>query len=213
MPTKSIPAGTVFTRLTVRTVGKPHKRKSGDNSSTSVCDCVCGKQITVLNNSLLRGLTTSCGCYNRERLLLANVSHGHSVGYRTRTYSCWASMIQRCYNPNNTGFHNYGGRGIVVCDRWKNSFDAFLSDMGTCPAGFSIDRWPDKNGNYEPANCRWATRKQQSRNTRYNRFFTVGGITGCLAELCDRYGVDKGTVSARLRRGWPIEKAFSAIPH
>lgn len=89
-------------------------------------------------------------------------THGMS---RTKTYNSWVSMLQRCYNPNETGYKNWGGRGITVCDAWNNSFEAFLADMGERPEGTSLDRI-DNNGDYEPGNCKWSTRKEQNLNKR-----------------------------------------------
>lgn len=117
-------------------------------------------------------------------------------------------MIQRCTNPNVREFMRYGGRGIQVCARWM-SFEGFLEDMGDRPPGLQLDRWPDNDGNYELGNARWATPKQQSRNTRRNRIVTISGITGCLAEVCERLGVDYVRVRDRLAKGWPLERAFT----
>ena len=97
----------------------------------------------------------------------ANRRHGNSVGYCvTPTYHTWRSMIQRCTNPRRRNYRWYGARGIRVCDRWRESFAAFLSDMGERPQGKTIDRFPDKNGDYEVGNCRWATQKEQCANRR-----------------------------------------------
>src|SRR5207253_5832933 len=95
------------------------------------------------------------------------LGHHHSLGYKvTATYHSWRSMIQRCTNPKRQNYKWYGARGVSVCERWRDSFDAFLGDMGERPKGKSLDRFPDKNGNYEPGNCRWASQSEQRRNSR-----------------------------------------------
>lgn len=121
-------------------------------------------------------------------------------------------MKARCLNPNNPSFPLYGGRGVTVCERWRNSFDAFLADNGECPLGLEIDRWPNKRGNYEPGNVRWATDLQQARNTTANLDFTVRGFRGCLSELTEHFGVPYSRVKRRLYLGWPIETALFAPP-
>lgn len=115
-------------------------------------------------------------------------------------------MITRCANPKSIGYNSYGGRGIAVCVRWLE-FDNFLQDMGEAPSGLSIDR-RDVNGNYEKDNCQWATNKEQNRNKRNNRIVTVRGVTGCLAELVEKFGVDRWLVKQRLDNGWETERAF-----
>lgn len=131
--------------------------------------------------------------------------HGLS---HTQTYNVWVSMIQRCHNPNDPRFKDYGGRGISVCKRWRNSFSKFNQDMGPRPKGNTLDR-KNNEENYKPSNCQWSTPKQQSRNTRRNRRYTVKNITGCMVELCEHFNLPRVTITYRIRRGWSVEKAFN----
>lgn len=117
----------------------------------------------------------------------------------TRTYRIWKAMRTRCNNPRVRAYPRYGGRGIKVCPRW-DSFSAFLADMGEAPEGMSLDRWPDKSGNYEPGNCRWATPKEQARNMRVNRLIEHDGETLCLSEWAERFGTTSDVLWKRLRR-------------
>jgi hypothetical protein len=130
------------------------------------CRCECGQTIEAIGCNLRSGHTKSCGCWNLEVLRTRSVTHGHArKGARSRTYESWAAMIARCTNPNYPDWQHYGGRGVSVCERWKQ-FEHFLDDMGERPPNKTIDRWPDKDGSYEPDNCRWATSSEQNRNRR-----------------------------------------------
>ena len=132
-----------------------------------------------------------------------NLVHGHNTREgQTPEYTAWCGMIGRCYNSNNRKFKDYGGRGISVCDRWRDSFISFLEDMGEKPsASHSLDRI-DNNGNYEPGNCRWATVKEQSRNKRNVTFIEIDGISMTAAEWAKLSGQKYETILYRIKKGW-----------
>lgn len=162
---RNYPTGTRFGRLSVQSL---FIRIGGRNHWNCLCDC--GNQKVVDEYSLKNGVTRSCGCFATESKRSRFITHGHSKkGSTSTTYNSWAGMIQRTTNPKYRYYYNYGGRGISVCDRWKNSFESFLKDMGECPPNKSLDRYPNNDGNYEPGNCRWATRKEQSDNRRVRK--------------------------------------------
>ena len=175
---------------------KTYRRKS------FICMCDCGKEVFVTWNCLSRGKVKSCGC--------ANIEHGFSVGgIEQPTYRSWKKMKARCTNPKHKHFKHYGGRGITVCERWINSFETFLKDMGVRPAGKSIER-KNNNGNYEPDNCCWATRKEQMRNTSRNTVFTVFGITACLKDLAAHFNKSYTAIRHRIvNLGLDPEFAFT----
>lgn len=128
-----------------------------------VCDCGAHKDVTFAN--LTRGGTVSCGCHHREAARQRRLRHGHTDGGFSPTYNSWRAARERCCNPDFIGFKYYGGRGITICDRWRDSFEAFLEDMGERPQGRSLDRIDNDKG-YEPGNCRWATAFEQRENQR-----------------------------------------------
>lgn len=137
------------------------------------------------------------------------LKHGHNRGKKpTRIYQTWASMIARCYTPSNSVYRYYGGRGIAVCPRWRESFQAFLADMGDPPKSLSIDRI-DSNGNYEPGNCRWATRVEQSRNRSGRHLITLNSKTQCLSAWLEELSLPKATYKTRRRIGWDVIKALT----
>ena len=174
--------------------------------------CDCGSMHTGLLASVRNGSTSSCGCFNREMAAKRQFKHGHAVHgtQRTSEYTTWQHMIKRCTNPNTKGYSNYGGRGIKVCERWLHSFENFLADMGPKPSpAHSIDRYPDNNGNYEPKNCRWATRTEQSFNKRTNRLIQHNGETLPLSVWAGRTGMKRETIADRLAHGWTISDTLT----
>lgn len=173
--------------------------------------CVCGNVIHRTRSNYGRtNQTASCGCMTGALVSKANKVHGASLRGTPafRLFVCWQSMIWRCYNKNRRDYAYYGGRGVVVCERWRNSFQAFALDMGDKPEGMSIDRI-DCNGNYEPGNCRWATNKQQSNNKRNNRVIVANGEARTISQWAESLGVDHSAIAYRLRKGWPADAAVS----
>lgn len=166
------------------------------------CACECGTVRAVLGCELTRGKSSSCGCFNRE--LTSKRSSNHHM-CKTATWRSWNAMFDRCYNSNNKSFASYGGRGISICVRW-HTFDNFLEDMGICPNGLSLDRYPNFNGNYEPGNCRWATKQEQSNNRRDNRRVVLNGELLAIGVLAERHGMSRELISSRHRRGWKVEE-------
>lgn len=154
--------------------------------------CKCGNVKDVKAASLRSGKSTNCGCKGR------NFQHGMT---KTRTFKSWDSMLQRCLNSNDPSFPRYGGRGISICKRWRESFEAFLSDMGERPEGMSLDRIDNDKG-YSPRNCRWADASLQQRNTKVSKHLTVNGRTMALIEWARESGLEYSTLLRRYKAGW-----------
>ncbi len=129
--------------------------------------------------------------------------HGHAASNHSRTYASWLNIKKRCFNQSYEHYDRYGGRGITVCKRWKNSFKAFLEDMGPRPSGMTLDRI-NNDGNYKPGNCRWATHQTQTRNTHHNVWITHNGERMLLKELAERTGEPYKRMWRRLKNGSPL---------
>lgn len=176
------------------------------------CKCECGNCVTVRGTSLTGGITKSCGCLRKE---LASKKHSKHNGYGTRLYAIWDSMRQRCNNKNCRAYHNYGGRGIKICDEW-NDFANFkewainsgydnTAKRGTC----TLDRI-NVNENYSPENCRWNTMKEQSNNKRNTIYMTVNNETHSLLEWASITGIKYDTLWKRYKKyGWSPERVVS----
>lgn len=167
-----------------------------------LCVCDCGNLKEVNGHDLKCGKIKSCGCLYKT----SHTIHGKS---HTAIYRAWQSMKSRCYNINNPCYKRYGGRGISMCDKWKNDFKAFYdwAISNVYKKGLQIDRI-DVNGNYEPDNCRWVTPKKNSNNKRNNLYITIDDIQKTLYEWCDFYNLNYQTVWRRIHRGWSIKKAL-----
>lgn len=204
--------GKLYGRLLV--IDFSHRVKyTGGSRMFWKCRCKCGKETIVLSTHLTSGHTTSCGCYHKERIRIANETHGMtSKGTEFEgEFSCWRSIKTRCLNKRNKNYPRYGGRGIKICDRWlgENGFPNFVSDMGRRPSlDFSVGR-KDNDGNYEPDNCRWETDLEQGQNTSRTKLLTHNGKTQCMSEWCRELGLSDSGIHVRLANGWTLDRALS----
>ena len=161
-----------------------------------LCECDCGNTCTRFLFSVKSGESWHCGCMTR-------LSHARHGMFGTKIYRIWAGMRNRC-NPSG-GHPRYSGRGIACCERWI-SFEAFYEDMGDCPDGHSLDRI-DNDGDYSPENCRWATSRQQARNTRKNRIVEIDGRKMTAIEAANEHGIKYTTFMRRISNGMTPEDA------
>lgn len=201
--------GRKFWRLTVEGPGESRSYPKGKRRATTICRCDCGKSGVFVNKYLLNGQTQSCGCLAVDRFVERSTSHGKSD---TREFNIWLGIVSRCKNENVRQYHDYGGRGITVCERWLSSFEAFYEDMGPSPSvKHSIDR-RDNNGNYEPSNCRWATKLEQANNCRSNCMMTFYGKTMSRQMWSRISQVKAATIARRLALGWNEKQAVWTPP-
>lgn len=179
-----------------------------------LCQCDCKHEVIVLGFNLKTGHTKSCGCLQKEKTIERSTKHGHKKnGKPTREYKSWADMIQRCTNPNDQQWKDYGGRNIKVCKRWlgKDGFIHFIADMGRCPLGCTLERRKNKKGYYLD-NCKWATPKEQARNRRNNRYEMYKGKNRLFVELCEEYNMPYMVVYNRFYNyGWTLEEALTTL--
>lgn len=176
-----------------------------NGQATWLCKCECGNEKVIRGHSLRDG-TKSCGCLIREINKILHTRHGLS---ESPTYVSWHSMKIRCLNMKARCSKCHGKRGITICNRWLNSFENFVADVGERPTlAHTLDR-KDVNGNYEPENCFWATKKEQGRNRRTNVFVEINGVSKCIAEWAEINGIDRGVLRNRIKSGWPQDQWFT----
>lgn len=177
-------------------------RSEGRTSSRAafwLCRCACGKEVVVSGASLRGGQTKTCGCSAGQH----NITHGMTD---SPEHKIWISMRQRCSNPKNRSYKNYGGRGIYVSESWNASFQQFYTDIGPRPsAAHEIDR-TDNDGPYSKENCRWVTARENLLNRRNNRHVVIDGVTVCISEAARILGVSHGSVVNRIKKGLPMTK-------
>lgn len=180
-----------------------------------LCRCDCGREVEVAGRHLRSGNTKSCGCLSRdkaaERARDRNTTHGMG---RTPEYRAWNGMKERCGRPSHAAYHNYGGRGVQVCERWSgpHGFAAFLEDMGRRPSPRHTLERIDNSRGYEPGNCHWATTGEQARNKRTNLVIEHDGRRMVLADWAKETGLSRHCISRRLKAGWPVSLIFSRPP-
>lgn len=166
-----------------------------------LCICDCGNTRKAMASNLIAGSATSCGCESYKTRKL----HGMT---KTITFKSWDSMKQRCLNEKAPDYHRYGGRGVKICEAWLQSFNNFLKDMGERPEGKSLDRI-DVNGNYEKANCRWATRSEQQRNKTTSVKIEWNGVSNVPAEWSEIVKIPAKIICNRIKSGWSAEDALT----
>lgn len=205
------PSGCRFVDRTGQTYGEltvlGYAGSNNRGQANWICRCSCGSEKVVFGGNLNSGHTLSCGC-KKGRL-----THGENrIGKRSVEYQTLAGIIQRCLNPKCEAYQGYGAKGITVCEEWNSmdKFPAFLAYMGRRPSPLhTVDRWPNKNGNYEPGNVRWADPFEQQGNTNKNVMVTYLGETICVRAMARKYNLSYGTLRYRLNHGWSVERSIT----
>lgn len=210
MPPRLDLVGRKFGRLQVKSFAGIHPKHK---TSMWLCDCECSAEYTTAGTRMLSGMTSSCGCYHKDRTSEAHTKHGGAANYtQTPEHYIWQAMLRRCLTKTHPNYADYGGRGITVCDRWlteNNGFVNFLADMGPRPPSdpngssrskYSLDRIDNDKG-YSPENCRWTTHHQQMRNNRRNRWITFNGHRRTAKDWSVITGISHRTIYNRLKAG------------
>lgn len=195
--------GQTFNQLTALS----YVSMSAHNGSCWLWQCTCGKHKIIFGSSVKTGNTKSCGCLQAKIVGNMRRTHGLAGKNRTLEYHSWASMIQRCTNTNEREYFRYGGRGITVCKRWR-SFENFLADMGERPSSLHTIERINNDAGYSPENCKWATKAEQNRNMRRNRWITWNDETLCMTDWAARLGLTLGGLAHRLNN-WSLERAMT----
>lgn len=172
-----------------------------------LCQCDCGQSTIVVGCQLRNGQIKSCGCLRREKLIQRSLRHGET---HHRIYNIWLGIKRRCLKPGDSGYEKYGGRGITVCEEWRNSYVAFRdwAMANGYAEDLTIDRI-DNNGPYSPENCRWTTNAEQAKNRRSTRLIEYNGKTLCIKDWARETGINYCTLFRRLSHGWSIERALT----
>lgn len=203
MPKKVEMVGMTFNKLTVL-----EQSATSENKKLHYrCACECGSLSIVDGAALRSGNTKSCGCHRKAVSSDKAFKHGY-VG--TKTYGVWESIKKRCLDTKNRSYKNYGGRGITICDEWKNNFLSFLKDMGEAPEKCVIDRI-DNDKSYEPGNCRWITQKENCRNKRNNIYLTFSGEKRLLVEWAEIFQVSESLFRKRHASGLTEDQIFNGL--
>ena len=192
--------GKRFSRLLVIGIA----RVDDNRNSKWKCICDCGNKVTVARPCLVQNHTKSCGCYQKEVIKTASLTHGMSY---TMAYRRWSDMHARCTKRNGKTYKCYGARGITVCDRWK-SFESFFKDMGSPKKGMSLERIDNDKG-YSKNNCKWATSTEQARNRRNSISVYYNGKTASLVEWADKLKFPYATLNSRYNEGWSIKRVLT----